>query len=178
MAVSHNGWPALKPNDPRLHKWIIPGCKRHFVLRQGSAGFLLCHFILWLHETVVKIDTGIWDDWAYADRLVRGSSTVVSNHASGTAVDIDATKHPLARVGTWGFKVRGKFASARIRFRLRLYRGAIMWGGDYSNRKDEMHFEINKSLSVCEGLARRLSKSPRGKRILAANPGQKAVIFS
>ncbi len=67
---------------------------------------------------------------------------------------------------------------AKIRMRLKMYRNCIRWGGDYRGRKDEMHFEINRSLEACEFLAKRLMKTKRGKRILAANPGQKAVILS
>ena len=65
-----------------------------------------------------------------------------------------------------------------IRRRLNLYHGAIRWGGDYQNRRDSMHFEINAPLARCEQVARRLLDSPRGKRLLAANPGQKEVILS
>jgi hypothetical protein len=54
----------------------------------------------------------------------------------------------------------------------------IRWGGDYEGRKDEMHFEINRSLSICEKLARQLTRTPRGKKILEANPGQREIIFS
>lgn len=174
MATSQNNWPALEPGSSRLHKWVVPGTDRHFVLRNGSAGFLLCHFILWYHEVVHKLNEkgAVWDEWAYAYRAVRGQTRGLSNHASGTAVDLNATKYPLGRALMPFVKKRLIWA------KLKMYRGCIRWGGDYEGRKDEMHFEINKSMSYCERNARRLANTKRGKRILAANPSQRDVIFS
>lgn len=179
MAKSQNGWIALVPGSTLLYQWYVPGTQRHFLLRNGSAGFILCHFILWFHETIEKLNRKgeVWDDWAYAYRPVRNAQDL-SNHASGTAVDLNATRHPLGKVGTFRYKIRGKYASFRIRTRLRLYNQCIRWGGMYDNRKDEMHFEIDASLRVCESVAKRLMKTRRGKRILAANPEQAKVILS
>lgn len=176
MATSQNGWPALDSSSGLLHTWTVPAKNGHrdFRLRNGSAGFLLCHFLLWFAEVIEPLAGGIFDDWAYAYRPVRGSTTGLSNHSSGTAVDANATKHPLGVRGTFGAAV----TYAKIRTRLALYRGAIRWGGDYQNRADEMHFEINVPLSVAEDVAQRLMNTPRGKRVLAANPTQKAVILS
>ena len=175
MQFSQNGFPALEPGSIALHRWIIPGTERYFQLRGGSAGFILCHFILWFHEHIEKLNQkgAPWDDWGHAYRLVRGSSSTVSNHASGTAVDLNATDHPLGVSNTFP-----RLARARIHVRLLVYRGLIRWGGDYTGRKDEMHFEINDNLDKCEKLAKLLMKTPRGKKILAANPGQRAVILS
>jgi hypothetical protein len=169
---SQNGFPVLSAGSPKLHKWIIPGTKRHFYMRNGSAGFLLAHIALWYHEKVDRLDGGIWDEWGYAFRPIRGSDTTYSNHASGTAIDVDATQWPL---GTTNMP---RLKKIKIRARLKLYRGAIRWGGNYAGRKDEMHFEIDKSLSACERVAMKLMNTPRGKRILKANPGQEQVIKS
>ena len=174
MATSQNGFPALEWGDPKLHRWLVPGTNRYFVLRNGSAGFLLCHFILWFHKKVERLNLpgDVWDEWAYAYRPVRGSTSGLSNHASGTAVDLNATKYPL---GTTHMKY---WRMLRIRARLLMYRKCIRWGGDYEGRKDQMHFEINRPLRGCERVARLLCRTPRGRRILRANPGQRGVIFS
>ena len=174
MAISQNGFPALPSGDMTLHKWVVPGTDRYFVLRNGSAGFLLCHLILWYHETIQRLNLkgDVWDEWGYAFRPIRGTTTFISNHASGTAVDLNATRYPL------GTTVMARWRRARIRLRLALYAGCIRWGGDYEGRKDEMHFEIDRPLKGCEKIAKRLMNTPRGKRILAANPGQRKVILS
>jgi hypothetical protein len=173
MSVSQNGWPVLASSSSLLHKWVIPGTGRHFVLRNGSAGFLLAHYILWHHERVEAISGGVWDEWGYAYRPIRGQSSGYSNHASGTAADVNATHYPL------GLVLMTATRAARIRVRLRrVLKGTIRWGGDYLNRKDQMHFEVNAPLSTCEALARQLMDTPRGRRILEANPGQRQVILS
>lgn len=170
---SQNGFPALSPGASQLHKWVVPGTDRYFMLRYGAAGFLLCHMILYYHEKIqpLNLKGQPWDEWGYAYRAVRSDSDL-SNHASGTAVDLNATLYPIGRM------LMAAWRKVKIRVRLRLYAGCIRWGGNYSGRKDEMHFEINKPLSTCEKVAIRLMGTKRGKRILAANPGQKRIILS
>jgi hypothetical protein len=174
MATSQNGWPALPSGSPALHKWVVPGADRHFVLRNGSAGFLLCHYVMWHHRNIDRLDMkgDPWDEWGYAYREIRGSETDLSNHASGTAVDLNATRYPL---GTTHMSEADK---RKIRKRLRLYNGCIRSGAFYEGRKDEMHFEIDRPLEACERVARRLLNTPRGVRLLKANPGQLRVIRS
>lgn len=180
MATSQNGWPALAPDSPRLHMWTIPartGAVR-IRLRDGSAGFLLALMLLWLAEKIEPLAGGVLDDWGYAYRPVRGSTTTLSNHSSGTAADANATRHPLGVRGTFRFRVRGKLAEVRIRARLLMFAGTVRWGGEYHGRPDEMHFEINAPLPACEKAARRLMRTKRGRRLLKANPGQRLVIRS
>lgn len=174
MATSQNGWPVLEAGSSKLHTWVIPAKtgQVRITLRNGSAGFVLAHFLLWFAETVQPLAGKVVDDWGFAVRPIRGQSSGYSNHASGTAADANAMEHPLGRVGTF-LRTRVVAIHARLRF----YKGAIRWGGDYQGRKDEMHFEIVQSLPYCEKLARRLMKTPRGRRILKANPDQRAVIL-
>lgn len=172
--LSQNGWPVIESSESSLlHRWIVPGAARGFNLRKGSAGFLLTFTALWFDEKVEPIDVGVWDEWGWANRSIRGSTTT-SNHASGTAEDINATKHPLGKVNTFPLAKR-----IRIRWFLRVrMRGCIRWGGDYTGRKDDMHWEIDRSLTACEKRARKLMNTRRGRRILDANPGQRRVILS
>lgn len=175
MATSQNSWPVLTSGSDLLHTWTIParnGAVR-LTLRNGSAGFLLCHFLLWYSENIEDL-TGSHpaDDWGYAYRAIRGQTTGFSNHASGTAADANATEHPLGKKGTLTSAERAKIAQ-----RLKVYEGCLRHGAFYSGRVDEMHVEINASLAECERVARKLDDSRRGTRILDANTGQKAVIL-
>lgn len=174
MSTSQNNWPVLAADSPKLHTWVIPARtgEVRIRLRNGSAGFLLAHLILWWAEVLEPVRGKVLDDWGYAYRPIRGSSTGYSNHASGTAADVNATRWPL---GTEHMTARMK---TRIRVRLRLYRACIRWGGDYSGRKDQMHIEINRGMPKCERVAKLLAKTPRGRRILRANLGQREVIWS
>ena len=61
---------------------------------------LLVTFAAEFHEHIEPIDEGQLDDWGYCFRNVRGSSDNLSNHSSGTAIDLNATKHPLGHAGT------------------------------------------------------------------------------
>ena len=68
--------------------------------------------------------------------MVRGEATKLSNHSSGTAIDLNATQHALGKVGTFE---AGKVPM--IRALAKKY--GLTWGGDYKTRADEMHFEVN-----------------------------------
>ncbi len=67
---------------------------------------------------------------AYNHRMVRGSSTKWSNHAYGTAIDLNAEENGLYAKGNMPQFVIDAFC-----------RQGWMWGGWYSGRKDPMHFE-------------------------------------
>lgn len=131
MSKSQNGWSALTSSSKRLapFRWIT-GKVRYRHVHQ-----VLEHLCARFNAEVETINVA-WS-WGYAPRNVRGSSTVVSNHASATAIDLNAPAHPLG--------VRGTFSGrqvAVIRDILADLDGVIRWGGDYKNRPDEMHFEI------------------------------------
>jgi hypothetical protein len=157
---SQNGWLA---NDRRLViQWTIPGTIRKINLEMGDGGFLLTHFAAWFDKNVEDIEANQLDDWGYAERLVRGSATDLSNHASGTGMDLNAVKHPLGAVNTFTVAQRNS-----IREQLKLYEGCIRWGGDYTGRKDEMHFEINATAAKCKLVA---DKIRRGSIALPTKP--------
>lgn len=187
MSTTVNGWPVLDGSTdgslPRLRKWIIPGTDRHFLLRDGAIGFVIVHMLLFIHEKVERLNVNaIWDEWGYALRPVRGQTSGYSNHAGGGAADFNATLHPL------GVAIAATFTALqirRIRWRLRFYRGLLIWGGDWS-RPDGMHIEAAgpnsskpKQLKDFEWFARKvLMRTKRGKAILKANPGAERVIRS
>lgn len=176
MATSQNGWPALAADSPRLYTWIIPARTGEVTLRirNGSAGFIIAHWVLWWAEVIEPVAGKLLDDWGWAWRPVRGQTTGLTNHASGTAADVNATRWPLGTTHMPARMVR----RIRLRIRRALYAGCLRWGGDYHGRKDQMHTEIVRDLAACERTARRLMRTRRGRRLLAANPGQRAVILS
>lgn len=175
MPTCQNGLPALEPDSPLLYTWIIP-TKAGVVplrMRNGSVGFVLAHFALWWAETIEPLVGKILDDWGYAWRPVRGQITGWSNHA-GYAVDLNATRHPRGVDGTFTLKQLRK-----VHRRLSWMRFVIRWGQDYQHSPiDGMHAEIVADLEAVERLARRLMLTPRGRRLLKANPTQRAVILS
>lgn len=141
MPKSQNGYPAN--NRSLVSSRVIPGTSRKIALRNGPAGDLLLWFAAAFDRHVEDIEAPVLDDWGYAERPIRGG-TQLSNHASGTAIDLNATRHPLG--------ARGTFSPARaaaIRVLLNSCEGCVRWGGDYTGRKDEMHFEIVRSEGDC-----------------------------
>jgi hypothetical protein len=143
VAQSQNSYSA---NDQSVIKtYLIPGTTRKVRLRIGPPGELLVHLAAWFDKNVEDIDAGQLDEWGYAERPIRGSTTTLSNHASGTAIDLNATKHPLGERGTFTPEQVSKIRAALHN----TYQGAIRWGGDYVNRADEMHFEIVAAPPVC-----------------------------
>lgn len=136
MATSQNGWPVLSGySDPKLTRTPFITGK----VLSGDVEWILNDFVEWFHKNVEALDKGIADDWGFAPRPIKGTS-VISNHASGTAIDLNAVRYPMFRDNMDAAK------EAKIRARLRRYSGAIRWGGDYrTGRIDQMHFEINVS---------------------------------
>lgn len=103
------------------------------------------------HRLAVAQLQGLWNAWeatgllnrvlsydgAYNPRFVRGSRTTLSNHAFGSAFDINLRFNKLgerpALVGEKG-SVRELVSIAN--------EWGFWWGGHFDNRKDGMHFEI------------------------------------
>lgn len=167
MVTSQNGWAGLRSTSKLLFTWTVPGDGTTLRLRQGYAGFLLIDLATRFDRRVENLKEPVLDDWGYAFRPIVGFGTL-SNHSSGTAIDLNATDHPLGREGTFSDE-----DEARIQRILKKYDGCIRWGGNYHNRKDEMHFEIDKPREFVVPVAKELAATKRGQEILAANPTQR-----
>jgi hypothetical protein len=146
---SYNGYPASKdPDEIRITSYPVKGTDRK--LRCAEAvGPLLAGFAAEFHELIEPIDEGVFDDWAYAFRMVRGTTDRLSCHSSGTAIDLNATKHPLGKVGTFPPE-----KVPMIRALAKKY--GLKWGGDYKGRIDEMHFEVEIAPAKAEALISKL----------------------
>lgn len=135
MLKSYNGYPASKdPDEIKITSYLVKGTSRKLKCAE-SVGPLLAAFAAEFHTLIEPIDDGTFDDWGYAFRMVRGSTDRLSCHSSGTAIDLNATKHPLGKVGTFPAE-----KVPMIRALAKKY--GLKWGGDYKGRADEMHFEV------------------------------------
>lgn len=162
MAVrSQNGW--LANDRSVISSYKIPGGK--VALRKGDVATILVYFANRYHNEVERLE---WPgNWGYAERKIRGSSTTVSNHASGTALDLNAPQHPLGK--------RGTFTKSQVRALDRILadcEGVLRHGKNYSSRKDEMHVEINKGSAAVRALAKKIraGEKPGGKGAPAPAP--------
>lgn len=147
-ARSQNSWTA---NDRGvIASYQLPGGR--VALRAGDVSVVLLWVANRFHETVEPLR---WPGvWGYAERAIRGSTTTLSNHASGTAVDLNAPAHPLAQRGTFS-----RVQVAAIRNIVDYCEGVIRWGGDYTSRADEQHFEINAGAAAVARIAEKIRRA-------------------
>lgn len=137
MASSQNGW-AVVPDSQRDDKITDPtlfGVDFPNGWLKGDVDTVFRHLIGRLHREVEPITDGAC--WGYFVKKIEGSESI-SNHASGTAIDYNAERHPMGSRNTYSVGDR-----AKIRAILADLDGVVRWGGDYSGRPDDMHFEIN-----------------------------------
>lgn len=135
---SSNGWQASSDqNAIGIKSYPVKGTQIKLRCAEKVAP-LLIGFAEEFNELIESIDGSTLDDWGYCFRNVRGSRDKLSNHASGTAIDLNSTRHPLGKVGT--------FPSEKVpMIRALAKKYGLRWGGDFNSRPDEMHFEINLS---------------------------------
>lgn len=98
------------------------------------------------------------DDWGYAKRKIRGSSTTWSNHAWGLAVDLNATTNPMTEDSRSHTDMPPWVIDTASRY-------GLFWGGHYSGaRRDPMHFEYLGTPAQAAQLIRSLSGSGQAPR--------------
>ena len=147
--TSYNGWPASKDQaEINVKPFAIKGTAIKIRCAK-DAGPLLAAFAAEFHALIEPIDEGKLDDWAFAFRMVRGTTDKLSCHSSGTAIDLNATKHPLGKAGTFELAKVPMIQALAKKY-------GLTWGGDYRGRKDEMHFEVAISQEKAIALAKKL----------------------
>lgn len=136
-AYSQNGFPASADRAAiGVKTFAVPGSAEILLPLRADVAPLLLSMAQWWDVHVEPLVAG-WC-WAYAFRAIRGQTSGYSNHASATAMDLNAPDHPLGVRGTVPASKRAPIsAAARAR--------GLRWGGDYTGRVDEMHFEIDVS---------------------------------
>lgn len=146
---SQNGWTVLISSPPKYPIRLDEATMLGLTIRGGDVGELLGHVATQFHQKVERLDMPVsekpgYDDWGWAYRAVRGQTSGFSNHASATAMDLNATQHPRG--------VKNTFTKAEKAVVHRILedtedpvtgKPVIRWGEDYSGTIDGMHFEIN-----------------------------------
>jgi len=152
---SLNCWPAISEgDDPRLEvsPWVTGR------LLGGDVRTVLDHVAQRFDAEVEPVDAA--SSWGWAYRPVRGEDGEedgLSNHASGTSIDLNATEHALGAAGTF---TPGQVDA--IRSILAEVAPVVAWGGDFDGRVDEMHFEIVGDADAVAEVAARLAGTPEG----------------
>jgi hypothetical protein len=140
MPKSENGWEVIKDqSDKKLT--VIRLAKTGIPLRlHKDAARLLAYVAVRFDREVSSLKQGnkpgFQDEGGYNFRKI-DHSTKYSNHASGTAIDLNWQKFPMFRRRMTAKQV------AACRAIVADCGGLVRWGGDYSPaRVDQMHFEI------------------------------------
>jgi hypothetical protein len=153
MPYSYNGWYASP--SLRLRPLVVAG--ESFVpgvLDDDDVWTVLNYVAQQMHERVEPIVRGDWhnaDDWGYNYRLTTNDNSL-SCHASGTAIDYNATRHGF------GVPTGANFSAAQIAEIRKIVAeaGAVKWGGDYNGTPDAMHFEIYGNKAAVAAAAARI----------------------
>lgn len=188
MSQLTEDFPVLVPGSSRLHTWTVPFTGRdpvQLVAHRGSAGFALVHAAMFWDEELEPLDLpGVRDDFGVAFRPIRGG-TAPSKHSRGVAIDCNAREHPQGVHGTF---TRLQVTEMNAYLHAPVRNGLLTWGEWWPShpgstaKVDGMHLELadDTSMRDVERYARRMlqSKARRVQAILAANPGQRAVILS
>lgn len=159
MATSQNGWQVLEIPPPPV---AIPGASIQLRIRPGAVATVLAHVASRFHREVEPLTLPVTekpgrDDWGWAYRPIRGQTQGYSNHASGTAIDLNATRHPRGVHGT--FTPRQKATVELILHDTRdpeTGRPVVRWGENYTTTVDGMHFEINAAAPAVSRAASRI----------------------
>ena len=138
---SQNGWLASADrNAIAVKNFLITGANQHFAMATSAAP-VLAAFLNEFNTLVQAINaTGtVFDDWGYNFALIPNTQDL-SNHCSGTAIDVNATKH------VWKAAVSGFTPAQEKTIDSLCVKYGIRWGWRYINGwKDPMHFEIIES---------------------------------
>ena len=135
--TSYNGWTVGTPGSTiGIVNYAVPGTSVVLPLRSGDVTTILGYVARRFNAEVEPILNG--QCWGYDYRPNVNNPSVWSNHASGTAIDLNSLKHPNGAVGTF---TAAKIAA--VRRILAVCGDVVYWGEDYRGVVDGMHFEID-----------------------------------
>jgi hypothetical protein len=162
--ISINGWSVIpRWGHPMLDTKFIPGTSRRITMRKDVLPYFLA-FAADYHKWIAPIDTGTFDDWSYHPPRTGRASNKISDHSSGTALDLNATREGAQRASNkqWWARAQKKRALRRLR---NIY-GLLAWGGDYKNFYDPMHWYLKpySNINQVREAMKRLGITPDGVR--------------
>ena len=145
MATSQNGW-SVVDSAPAF---VVHGVTFPNGVRGGDVAIVLRWTVEQWHARVEKLVAG--SCWGYDKKKISGSDEW-SNHASATAVDCNASRHPQGVPASRNMSAHQIDQCHAIEAESG---GVVRWGGDFS-RPDPMHWEINANAAAVAAFARRI----------------------
>ncbi len=150
MATSYNGWSA-SPSLP-LRSLTVAGVSFVPGIRDDDDVHTVLGYVVEQYAARIErlVNPGCW---GFSYRANANNPNQLSNHASGTAVDVNAPQHPN------GVPTRNTFTAAEVEEIHKILAEVdhvVRWGGDYTGTPDAMHFEINASKDRVAEVARKI----------------------
>jgi len=135
--TSYNGWPVGSPGSViGVQNFTVPGTSIVLPIRSGDVATVLLYVARRFDSEVETLLSG--QCWGYSYRANVNNPSVWSNHASGTAIDLNSAKHPNGAAATFTAA-----QTAAVRSILAFCGDVVYWGQDYRGVVDGMHFEID-----------------------------------
>lgn len=172
LKLTPNGWSASKKADEiGVQKFPLPGTNESVRLRQEVAPLLLYWAMRFGAEVEpLRVKGEKVDDWGYKYRTNKNNPDVLSEHSAGTALDLNARKHPNGKKGT--FK-KAQFAAIHLILAdINAKHHVLQYGGDFKHTKDEMHVDVLGSLVQVNEVIARLGIQPDGSVLPTDRPSR------
>lgn len=152
---SQNGWPAYATTE---HFTRFTAAGQGWWAANADVAVLFTEFIDRFVREVEPIAGKVLDDWSYANRLVRGSTSVVSNHGSATAIDLNALKHPRGVHNTFSPTEQRTMHRIRDSITDDAGRPVLRLGMDFTSTVDDMHVEVDANAARVKQAADKIRK--------------------
>lgn len=153
LPASLNGWPVLEPGSVHLARGTVPGTGITLTVRDICLPLFLA-LAADYNRVIEPLTLGTHDDAGYAYRAPRTATTggTWSNHASGTAVDLNWTGHGARTAANraWWQLARPKSRVQNLQTKYPI----LTWGGNWSPTNfDPMHWEITRGIKGSQVIA-------------------------
>ena len=138
MELSENGWPGLPVSADMLEWARVPGCTPKVTVQvaKGAPSIILRAFVADWNAYIEPVDDATTGGFRAQDSVHN------SNHRSGTAVDVNHTKHPF-QVSNAGFDQQQIGTMKEL---LAYYEDTVFWGQAWGEQGigpfDAMHIQM------------------------------------
>jgi len=147
MPKSENGWEVIKDQSDKTLT-VVRLAKSDIPLRlHKDAAKLLAYVAVRFDKEVSALKQGnkpgFQDEGGYSYRKI-GNGPKWSNHASGSAIDLNWQKYPMFR------RKMTKKQVAACEAIVADCEGLVRWGGHYKTAVDQMHFEVAPKVTAAD----------------------------
>ena len=159
MTNTQNGWPLADRSQIATYRPLGGTTKVLIPVRRGDVATVLMWCAREWHRTVEPLDHRSCWGFDPSHRPIRGTTATYSNHGSGTAIDLNATQHPL------GVPVSKTFTPTEVAaIRALVKKAGVVVSGVEWRRPDGMHLEIRGTAAQVAAAAKRLAGAPAPAR--------------